>query len=77
VRTRAKGLEHLVGLVRQDAGRIERFVVVSGDAQDTDHFLSMLDGVVPFTRDDVWPFGPIVGAHAGPGVIGVCYITSA
>jgi DegV family protein with EDD domain len=77
VRTRMKGLEHLVGMVRQDADRIEKFVVVSGDAQDTDQFLSMLDGVVPVTREDVWPFGPIVGAHAGPGVIGVCYITSA
>jgi DegV family protein with EDD domain len=77
VRTRVKGLEHLVGMVRQDADRIERFVIVSGQAQDEDQFLSMLDGVVPVTRNDVWPFGPIVGAHAGPGVIGVCYITSA
>jgi DegV family protein with EDD domain len=77
VRTRVKGLEHLVGMVRQDADRIERFVIVSGQAQDEDQLLSMLDGVVPVTRNDVWPFGPIVGAHAGPGVIGVCYITSA
>jgi fatty acid-binding protein DegV len=64
-------------MVRQDADRIERFVIVSGQAQDEDQLLSMLDGVVPVTRNDVWPFGPIVGAHAGPGVIGVCYITSA
>ena len=77
VRTRSKGLEHLIGLVRQQADRIEKLVVVSGDAPDTDQFVSMLDGTVPVTRDDVWPFGPIVGAHAGPGVIGVCFITSA
>jgi DegV family protein with EDD domain len=77
VRTRAKALEHLVGIVRQHADRIDRFVVVSGEAPDTDQFLSMLDGVVPVTRDDVWPFGPIVGAHSGPGVIGVCFITRA
>jgi len=76
VRTRIKGLEHLVGLVRQDANRIERFVVVSGEAPDTEQFVSMLDGIVSVTPKDVWPFGPIVGAHAGPGVIGVCYITS-
>lgn len=75
VRTRAKALEHLVGLVKQHADRIERFVVVSGEAPDTDQFLSMLDGVVRVTRDDIWPFGPIVGAHSGPGVIGVCFIT--
>jgi fatty acid kinase fatty acid binding subunit len=77
VRTRAKALEHLAGVVRQHADKLERFVVVSGEAPDTDQFLSMLDGVVPVTRDDVWPFGPIVGAHAGPGVIGVCFTTSA
>jgi DegV family protein with EDD domain len=71
VRTRAKALEHLASLVRKHQGNIERLVVVSGEAPDTDHFLSMLDGVDP----DVWPFGPIVGAHAGPGILGVCFIT--
>lgn len=77
VRTRAKALEHLVGMVSERADRIERLVVVSGEAPDTDQFVSMLDGIVDVTRDDVWPFGPIVGAHSGPGVIGVCFITSA
>jgi DegV family protein with EDD domain len=75
VRTRGKALEHLTSLVRRHQGNIERLVVVSGEAPDTDHFLSMLDGVVPVTPSDVWPFGPIVGAHAGPGILGVCYIT--
>jgi DegV family protein with EDD domain len=75
VRTRAKGLEHLVGLVRQHAQNIERFVVVSGDAADADHFVSMLGDVIAVKPEDVWQFGPIVGAHAGPGVIGVCFIT--
>lgn len=77
VRTRAKALEHIVGMVRERAAEIERIVVVSGDAPDTDQFVSMLEGVVPVTRDDVWAFGPIVGAHSGPGVIGVCFITRA
>lgn len=75
VRTRAKALEHLVSLVRQHQGNIDRLVVVSGEAPDTDQFVGMLDGIVKVTSDDVWPFGPIVGTHAGPGVIGVCFIT--
>jgi len=74
VRTRSKALEHLTSLVRRHQGNIERLVVVSGEAPDTDHFRSMLDGVVPVTASDVWPFGPIVGAHAGPGILGVCFI---
>jgi len=76
VRTRAKALEHVVGIVRQHADRIQRLVVVSGEAPDTDQFVSMLSGVVQVTPKDIWPFGPIVGAHAGPGVIGVCFITT-
>ncbi len=77
VRTRGKALEHVVGIVRQHADRIERLVVVEGEAPDTDQFVSMLDGIVDVTPRDIWPFGPIVGAHAGPGVIGVCFTTSA
>jgi DegV family protein with EDD domain len=76
VRTRAKALEHVVGIVRQHADRIQRLVVVAGEAPDTEPFVSMLSGVVQVTPKDIWPFGPIVGAHAGPGVIGVCFITT-
>lgn len=75
VRTRVKALEHVVGLVRQHVDNIERFVVVAGEAPDTEQFLSMLAGVVDVTAKDIWPFGPIVGAHAGPGVLGVCFTT--
>jgi DegV family protein with EDD domain len=76
VRTRVKALEHVVGIVQQHVDRIERLVIVSGEAPDTDQFLSMLGGVVEVTPSDVWPFGPIVGAHAGPGVLGVCFSIS-
>jgi DegV family protein with EDD domain len=76
VRTRAKALEHVVGLVKQHADRLDRLVVVEGEAPDTEQFVSMLSGVVRVTPKDIWPFGPIVGAHAGPGVIGVCFTTT-
>jgi DegV family protein with EDD domain len=75
VRTRGKALEHLVGLVREHAGNIDRIAVVSGDAPDVDQFVQMLDGVVQVAPSDRWTFGPIVGAHAGPGILGVCFIT--
>lgn len=76
VRTRAKALEHVVGLVKQHVDHIDRLVVVSGEAPDTEEFVSTLGGVVQVGAKDVWPFGPIVGAHAGPGVLGVCFTTT-
>jgi DegV family protein with EDD domain len=75
VRTRPKALEHIAEIVRNDAARIERFVVVSGDAPDVDKFTAMLTESVG--QADVWPFGPIVGAHGGPGLIGVAYLLKA
>ncbi len=74
VRTRTKALQHLAGLVRADSGRIGRIIVVNGEAPDLDVFLSMLDGVVE--AESVWTLGPVVGTHAGPGVIGVVYSTT-
>jgi DegV family protein with EDD domain len=75
VRTRAKALEHMVGLVREHKDRIERLVVLSGDAPDTGRLVELLADVVRVDPADVWTLGPIVGAHAGPGVIGVAYVT--
>lgn len=75
VRTRAKALEHLVGLVRQHQGNISALKVIHGDAPDLDQFLSLLDKIVDVSNEDVWTLGPVVGTHAGPGVVGVVFIT--
>ena len=75
VRTRAKALEHIAQLVANDAERIDRLIVLTGDAPDTDQFVSLLAPSVRVEPSDVWGFGPIVGTHAGPGIIGVAYLT--
>ncbi|MGH7859751.1 MAG: DegV family protein, partial [Candidatus Binatia bacterium] len=74
VRTRGKALEHLAELVRRHADEIRRLVVISGEATDTDQLISLLEPV-RVDAGDVWALGPIVGAHAGPGVVGVVFIT--
>ncbi len=75
VRTRAKALEHMVGLVREHKDRIGRLIVLSGDAPDTDKLVELLQDVATVPPDDIWTLGAIVGAHAGPGVIGVAFVT--
>jgi DegV family protein with EDD domain len=75
VRTRPKALEYIADVVAKDADRIEQLVVITGDAPDTDRFVSMLESSVK--APDVWSFGPIVGAHAGPGIMGVAYLVKA
>lgn len=75
VRTRLKALQHTAGLVEEHRGKIERLVVVSGEAPDADKLIELLSDVAD-TPPEVWPFGPVVGTHAGPGVIGVAFITN-
>jgi DegV family protein with EDD domain len=76
VRTRAKALDHIAGLVREHKGKIDRLVLLSGEAPDTDQLIALLDEVIHVPPSDVWTLGPVVGTHAGPGVIGVVFITS-
>lgn len=73
VRTRGKSLDHLAGLVTQHATSIDEFYVVSGDAPDLESFLGLLRDQVSFPPENVWTLGPVVGAHSGPGVIGVVF----
>lgn len=73
-RTRSKALRYLVEKVRE-FGHVEDLAVMHGDAKDVDELLDLLGAVYP--RDDiiVAEIGPVIGTHAGPGVIGVVFHT--
>ncbi len=72
-RTRSRSLQYLAGKVAQAQknGDIEQLAIMQGDAADIDQFLDMLTPVIGSHRPIVGWVGPVIGAHAGPGVIGV------
>ncbi len=71
-RTRSKALAYLVEKVATFAGRMEHLAVLHADCDDVDEFVAM---VRPFATEDivVGQIGPVIGAHAGKGTIGVAF----
>jgi DegV family protein with EDD domain len=73
-RTRKKAFGWLRDAVAS-AGEVEHLCVYSGKANDVDQLIEMIktvhDGEIR-TGD----IGPVIGAHGGPGVIGVTYARS-
>lgn len=75
-RTRRKALAWLCDTLKAD-GPVEELAVMHGEAADLDTFLEMLEPVADPDAVRVEKIGPVVGAHAGPGVMGITYLTSA
>jgi DegV family protein with EDD domain len=71
-RTRAGSLEYLVNKLRE-AGKLDGLAVAHAAAPDLDAFLDMLTGIYP--REDILInyIGPVIGTHAGPRCVGICY----
>ena len=71
-RTRSKAIKFLVEKVAGVGGRMEHLAVLHADCDDVDEFVDQLrpyfDGEIV-----VGQIGPVVGAHAGRGTIGVAY----
>ena len=71
VRTRSKALKALADKVR--AQPIDTLAVLDGQASDVDEFLDMVSDLVPRDEIVVGTVGPVIGTHAGPGVLGVTF----
>ncbi len=71
-RTRSKALKFLVDKVAAAATAMEHLAVLHADCDDVEEFVAQLR---PFYPGDivVGQIGPVVGAHAGLGTIGVAY----
>jgi DegV family protein with EDD domain len=75
-RTRARALSHLVERVRADAP-VERIAVADGACDDFDDVVARLGDIAtghPLLHVEL---GPVVGTHAGPNTVGVCYLVAA
>ncbi len=73
-RTRSRALSHLVNLVDAESSNISQIAVMHADCDDVDDFVAR---IAPLTVSEpkVMLIGPVVGAHAGVGTIGVVYVT--
>jgi DegV family protein with EDD domain len=71
VRTRSKALALLADRAR--AQKLDSLAVLHGQADDVDDLLDRLSEFFP--RDEIVTglVGPVIGTHAGPGVIGVSF----
>jgi DegV family protein with EDD domain len=71
-RTRSKALAFLIDKVASFQGRIEHLAVLHADSPDIDDFVARLR---PYADEEivVGQIGPVIGAHAGRGTIGVAF----
>lgn len=72
VRTRKKAVAAILERVTGMSDQIEALSVIHSDPDDLTDFREALAGVYPGPTM-LARLGPVVGTHAGPGVIGVCY----
>jgi DegV family protein with EDD domain len=75
-RTRSRALAYLANKA-VDAGPLDRLGATNGAAPDFDEVLDMLRKASPEHELVIGELGPVVGSHAGPASIGVCFITKA
>jgi len=71
-RTRTRALEYLAAKALH-AGRLERLALCAGVAPDADLLATRLAAADCATELVVSDLGPVIGAHAGPGTIGMCF----
>jgi DegV family protein with EDD domain len=71
-RTRTRSLRYLVDKVRQQ-GTIEQLSVLNAAAPDIEDLLTMMAEVFPREDTILGDVGPVIGAHSGPGTVGVTF----
>jgi fatty acid-binding protein DegV len=71
VRTKAQAHERIYQLVTSYPRVQEAAVAYSTNAAEANDMAKRLRDALPGTKCDVTRLGPVIGVHAGPGVLGV------
>jgi DegV family protein with EDD domain len=74
-RTRSKALNYLISVVESNADRIDQIFVCHAACADVESFVQQVESLVD-VEVLVGQIGPVVGAHAGIGTIGVAFQTT-
>ena len=74
-RTRSKALAYLISVVKQQKSQIKQICVTHAACDDVDAFVQEIKSLVD-VEVVVGQIGPVVGAHAGIGTIGVAFQTA-
>jgi DegV family protein with EDD domain len=75
-RTRARALSYLVDKVKADAP-VERLALAEGACDDVSDVMARVQDIATEHPLVAVELGPVVGTHAGPNTVGVCYIMRA
>ena len=74
VRTRARALDRLVELATVDPTIPRLFVASAGDDAGANALADRIRPLLPGVEIIVGRLGPVVGAHSGPGLLGICTV---
>jgi DegV family protein with EDD domain len=74
VRTRARATDRLVELATADQRAKRLFVAAAGDDAAAADLVERVRPRLPHTDIQLCTIGPVVGVHAGPGLLGICTV---
>ena len=74
-RTRSRAIQYLASKAI-DAGQLERVALADGRSPDAGEVIELLSKATSEHPLETSILGPVVGSHAGPGSLGVCFIVA-
>ena len=74
VRTKARALDRLYEIATRDATIRRLIVAAAGDDEAAAALFERVKPALPHTELVLGQIGPIVGVHAGPGLVGICTV---
>jgi DegV family protein with EDD domain len=73
VRTRERALQRILEVVRRQGPNIRVCVAQAGDEAAGQKLQSGVRAAYPHLHPELCPMGPVVGAHGGPGTVGLSF----